>query len=306
MIGLPAGLLALDAPDPTWQPWLAALPRRVDDLLADWSLTPDGDPWHGRCALVLPVGTADGEPAALKVTWPHDEAALEHLALQHWHGQGAVRLLRADPHRWALLLERLHPRDLTSLDDVEACEVVGDLLARLRRPAPPQLTLLSHRVTTWTERLAALPADAALPHRLVARAVALGRELAADPATDGTLTHTDLHDENVLAADRAPWLAIDPKPLSGDQHYEVAPSLWNRWAEVLATGDVRRAVRRRFDALVDAAGLDPDRARDWVVVRELHQALWTVEAAADRGRAPDAAEREWITRAVTIAKAVLD
>ncbi|HRA51414.1 aminoglycoside phosphotransferase family protein, partial [Actinotalea sp.] len=239
MIRVPAGLLALPDRDPTWLPWLDALPRRVEDLLGDWSLVPDGAALHGRCALVVPVRTADGEPAALKVTWPHDEATLEHLALQHWHGEGAVRLLRADPHRWALLLERLGPTDLTALDDVEACEVVGDLLTRLRHPAPPQLTPLSRRVAAWTDRLAALPPDAALPHRLVAHAVALGRAFTADPATDGTLLHTDLHDENVLAADRAPWLVIDPKPLSGDQHYEVAPSLWNRWDEVLATGDVR-------------------------------------------------------------------
>ena len=43
--------------------------------------------------------------------------------------------------------------------------------------------------------------------------------------------------------------------------------LWNRWEE-LAPADVRvRRLRRRFHTLVDAAGLDEDRARDWVVVR---------------------------------------
>ena len=42
--------------------------------------------------------------------------------------------------------------------------------------------------------------------------------------------------------------------------------LWNRWDEVVATGDVRDAVRRRFHTIVDAAGLDEDRARDWVVL----------------------------------------
>ena len=303
---IPADLRALPDRDPSWGPWLDALPRLVDDLLTDWALTLDGNARHGRCALVLPVRTAQDEPAALKLGWPHDEAALEHLALQHWHGAGAVRLLRADPHRWALLLERLLPADLTSVDDVEACEVVGGLLTVLRQPAPPQLTPLSARVAAWTERLAGLPPDAALPHRLVAQAVALGRAFADDPATDGTLVHTDLHDENVLAADRSPWLVIDPKPLSGDQHYEVAPSLWNRWDEVLATGDVRWAVRRRFDALVGAAGLDPDRARDWVVVRELHEALWCVEAALVRGRGLAARDHEAITRALTIAKAVQD
>ena len=45
--------------------------------------------------------------------------------------------------------------------------------------------------------------------------------------------------------------------------------LWNRWDEMVATGGVRDAVRRRFHTLVDIAGLDEDRARDWVVLREV-------------------------------------
>ena len=73
----------------------------------------------------------------------------------------------------------------------------------------------------------------------------------------------------MLAADREPWLVIDPKPMSGDPHFEPAPMLWNRWDEVVASGDVRDAVRRRFHTLVDVAGLDEDRARDWVVLREV-------------------------------------
>ena len=45
-----------------------------------------------------------------------------------------MRLLSADPHRWALLLERLHPTDLDSLAVLEACEVVAGLYARLHVP----------------------------------------------------------------------------------------------------------------------------------------------------------------------------
>ena len=79
---------------------------------------------------------------------------------------------------------------------------------------------------------------------------------------------------------------------------------WNRWDEVVASGDVRAAVRRRFHAVVDAAGLDEDRARDWVVVRMLHNLMWTWQDArrAGRGLLPD--ERDWATTCVSIAKAV--
>ena len=285
--------------------FLDGLPQLLRDVLADWQLTTDGPPRHGATALVVPVRTAAGRPAALKLGMPHDEAEHEHLALQAWHGRGAVQLLRADPHRWALLLERLHAEeDLTELWDLEACEVVAALYGRLHRPALPQLRRLSSYVGRWTDRLAALPADAPVPRRLVEQAVSLGQAFVADGATDARTIHGDLHYANVLAGDREPWLAIDPKPVAGDPHYEIAPMLWNRWDEVVASGNVRDAVRRRFHTLVDTASLDEDRARDWVVVRELHNVLWAIEAAARERRPLDAADRDLVTVAVAIAKAV--
>ena len=53
--------------------------------------------------------------------------------------------------------------------------------------------------------------------------------------------------------------------------------LWNRWDEAVATGDVRFALRRRFHTLVDAAGLDEELARDWVVVRMVYNMIWELE-----------------------------
>jgi streptomycin 6-kinase len=301
----PPAFTAQAARDERFRAFVDRLPRLVADLLDDWALGVDGDPWHGHGAVVLPVRTTGGRPAALKVTYPHDEAEHEHLGLQAWHGNGTVQLLRADPRRWALLLERLHgDEDLGTIDALEACEVVAGFYPRLHVPALPQLRRLSTYVATWTDRLAALPVDAPVPHRLVEQAVSLGRDLASDPGTDARMIHGDLHYANVLAGDREPWLVIDPKPVAGDPHYEVAPLLWNRWDEVVASGDVRAAVRRRFHTVVDAAGLDEERARDWVVVRELHNVLWCIEDA-ERARTPlDADDRAYVTRAVSVAKAV--
>ena len=211
-----------------------------------------------------------------------------------------MRLVSADPHRRALLLERLDRTDLTSVEVHEACEAVAGLYAALHVPAPPQLRPLTGYVARWTAQLARLPREAPVPHRMVQQAVSLGADLVADAASDGVMIHADLHYANVLAGEREPWLVIDPKPVSGDPHYEVAPMLWNRWDEVVATGDVRGAVRRRFHTLVDAAGLDEDRARDWVVVRMLHNAMWEL---ADH---PGAPEHDWLTTCVAVAKAVQD
>ena len=100
-IRLPHGLEEQRALGPDWSDWLDDLPRRFADVLEDWELTRDGtDLWHGFCSLVAPVHTADGDTAVLKVSFDGDQESLhEGLALQHWHGDGVVRLLRADPHR---------------------------------------------------------------------------------------------------------------------------------------------------------------------------------------------------------------
>ncbi|MGA8245714.1 MAG: aminoglycoside phosphotransferase family protein [Nocardioides sp.] len=311
-VRLPEGLEEQRGLGPDWSAWLDRLPRVFADVLGDWELTRDGDElWHGFCSLVAPVRTADGGPAVLKVSFDGDrESEHEALALQHWHGDGVVRLLRADPHRRALLLERLHTRDLTDVDDVEACRVVAELYPRLHRPALPQLRTVTSFVEEWLDALSGLSNDAPIPRRLVEQALSLGRDLVADPRSVGRIVHGDLHFENVLAAPetvepgRGAWLVIDPKPMSGDPHFEPAPMLWNRFEEY--AGDARAGVRRRFHTLVDVAGLDEERARDWVVVRMILNAHWSIEDAQRAGRALDDEETGWITRCITITKAVQD
>jgi len=113
------------------------------DLVEEWELRYDGDPRQGYCSLVVPVRTTGGRPAVLKVAFPDDENEPEHLALQRWQGNGAVTLLRADPRRHALLLERLHV------------------------PAPAQLRPLTASVDRWNAGLAALSKEAPMPRRLV-------------------------------------------------------------------------------------------------------------------------------------------
>ena len=301
-VEIPAGFLEVGSRGPDWAAWLDRLPRLTRDLLDEWKLRVDGDAQYGNCALVVPVRTPDGAAAMLKVQFPHWEAETEHLALRIWDGNGAIRLLRADPRRFALLLERAQPRDLTTVDEIEACEIVAASYKRLHVPAGPQFKLLSTEVKRWSDELLALPASAPVPRRYVEQAAALARDFAADPACDGTLIHTDLHYFNVLAADREPWLVIDPKPLSGDPHYEVAPLIWNRWDELAAARDLRFALRRRFYAIIDTAGLDEDRARDWIIVRQLLNVLWTLKDAGADATLP----QDWLTRNITIAKAIQD
>jgi streptomycin 6-kinase len=299
-VTLPADVVAMAGRGAEWAAWVERLPGLVRGLVDEWGLVPDGAFRHGHCSLVLPVraGTSAEDAAVLKVGFPDEESEHEHLALQHWHGDGAVRLLRADPRRRALLLERAGPEDLTTVDDVEACEIAAASYSRLHRAPLPQLRPLSRLLERWHEQLGSVPRGAPVPHRMVEHATSIARQLLGDPETDARLVHGDLHYGQVLRSDREPWLVTDPKPVNGDPHFEPAPLLWNRWDEVVASGDVRGAVRQRFFTVVDTALLDEDRARDFVVLRVVLNAVWEL-----REHAPD---RDWITKNIAVAKAVQD
>lgn len=306
---MPDGVLGMAERGPDWAEWVARLPSLAEGLLGEWGLVPDGWSMHGYTSIVIPVKRDDGEEAVLKVTFDgDDESAFEHLALRAWDGDGAVRLLAADPHRRALLLERAEAEDLRDLWDVEACEVVAGLYPKLHQPALPQLRTLTSYVGGWLDDLEALGSDVPIPRRIVEQALHLGRALCTDPASTGRTIHGDLHYFNVLRTGRG-WVAIDPKPMSGDPHYEIAPMLWNRWEEMQAPPggqSLRRGIRRRFHALVDAAGFDEDRARDWAIVRMVVDVGWAVTDARAEQRDLTAHEHDRISQCVAIVKAVQD
>ncbi|MDG4533191.1 aminoglycoside phosphotransferase family protein [Streptomyces sp. AV19] len=264
--------------------WLAGLPDLAAEFLDRWGLRADGPSAHGMASLVVPVVVRhDGTPAVLKLQQLREETAGAAAGLRAWDGDGIVRLLDHDEPTATQLLERLDAtRPLSSLaddaDDDAAVGVLGGLLARLTAvPAPPGLRRLSDVAGAMLDRvpraMEALrdPAERELV-RTCAAAVA---ELLDEPGD--RLLHWDLHYDNVLAGDREPWLAIDPEPLAGDPGFELLPALDNRWDAVVATGDVARAVRRRFDLLTEALGLERGRAAGWTLGRVLQNVLWDVE-----------------------------
>lgn len=272
MIEVPSGLLAYQVKyrGEAGREWVAGLPALAARYLEQWNLRLDGRARHGHVALVLPVLTADGTPAVLKLQQVDEEHYGEGIALRVWDGRGAVRLLDEEPT--ALLLERLDAdRPLSTVaDDMRAVKIIAELLARLTAyPAPAGVALLSDVVAAMLDRvdpLAKRLSDVD-QQRLLRKWGAIVREVATD-GTGDRLLHWDLHYENVLAGGREPWLAIDPKPLAGDPGFDLCPVLWNRWGE--------SPVLRRFDLMVEVLGLPGDRAAAWTVARVLQNALWDI------------------------------
>jgi streptomycin 6-kinase len=263
--------------------WLATLPGRAQEWLDRWELTPERVQYPGgHISMVVLVRQADGTPAALKLAMVTDETAQEDAALAHWDGRGAVRLLRAEPSCGALLLERLHADvSLRSLPDAKAMLEAAGVVRRLwvppaeKHPFPSVAhytgrlaeSLRQRREQPWAEPLRPL-IDEALETR--------ERLVTAQDAPEPVLLHGDFHHGNVLAADRVPWLAIDPKPLVGDPAYDLAWLVRDRLETLVAAPAAQSAARRRLSKLSDALDVDRDRLRDWTLFRAVEAGVWSL------------------------------
>lgn len=234
----------------------AGLIALADELADEWRLTLGETYVPGAVGYTIRAELQDGTPAVLKVAIPHRESEHEADALELWDGEGAVRLIARDDERHALLLERCEPGtplSLLALDD--ALDVLIRLLPRLWKSAAAPFRTLEDEAAWWLDRMP--PVEP----RLRDAAIEALQEVA---HTQGELVvvHQDLHADNVLAARREPWLAIDPKPLLAEREFAVAPIVRSR-----ELGHSKHAVLRRLDRLTSELGLDRERARLWTIAQ---------------------------------------
>jgi streptomycin 6-kinase len=245
----------------TGGPWLAALPRLLAELTAQWDLRL-GEPYAGANVSYVADARRGNERVVLKVQWPHEESIHEADALRVWDGAGAVRLLAHDAERHALLLEHCSPG--TPLAAGGASDPVGVLIGlvpRLWKPVAAPFQSLCEEAQGWASHLHEDWGAAGKPceRELVDAAAAALADLSSSQGAQ-VLVHQDLHGENVLAAEREPWLVIDPKPLAGEREFALAPIIRS-----FELGGSRREVIGRLDRLSAALHLDRDRARRWAI-----------------------------------------
>jgi streptomycin 6-kinase len=254
--------------------WLLKLPLWVNEITATWDLrTANGPVLMGGEGVVIPVRRG-GERLALKMSLPGPAMEAAAAAYAAWAGEGAAMMLDHDPARGALLLEWLDPgRSLAAEPLFEAAEQAGVLLRRLAVDAPPRLPTLAARMDDSLDKMPGWQRDLGepVPHRSLALALELLRWLRAD--LGDRLVHADLHYENILAGEREPWLAVDPRALRGDPEVAVAELLWWRIDEAADDDDLERLLA----TLVDAAALDPHRARAHALVRAVDYWLWGLQ-----------------------------
>ncbi len=227
---------------------LSAAKATALHVAREWGLEL-GEPFAlSNVSYVAPAGNA-----VLKVAWEGDtESIHEGDALEVWHGDGAVRLLRRSGR--AILEERAVPGgDLSLLPDDEATEIAVNLASKLWRRAGTPFRPVVPEVQRWLAQAEGEGSEL----------VGVARELLAklEPAADW-LVHGDFHHHNILRhGDR--FVAIDPKPYLVDREYDVPSFLWNPMDNDM---EDRGQTERRIAAFA-AAGLDGFRIRAWTVIR---------------------------------------
>jgi streptomycin 6-kinase len=276
---VPRYLAEAAAREPGVRDWLVGLPAEVDRLAERWSLRV-GEPFQpgGQCAWVAPATDRSGADLVLKVGFgfPSGEERDEAAGLRVWAGNGAVRLHAAHTTRStrALLVERCRPGTHLgdALPEPEQDEVVAALLRKLWATAPGDYPFrpLADMCDAWAAEFeadyaAARPASQIDPG-LARAGIAKFRELPGT-ADSAALLCTDLHGDNILAAQRAPWLVIDPKPYLGDPAYDVVQHMLN-CEERLAADPAGLA-----DRMAHLAGVDRSRVRAWLFARCVWQSV---------------------------------
>jgi streptomycin 6-kinase len=131
----------------------------------------------------------------------------------------------------------------------------------LWKPAGPPFRPLADEAAHWVEQIPKSWEQWNRPfeRRLVDAAL---DALTSLPESQGAqvLLHQDLHGQNVLAAEREPWLVIDPKPLVGEREFSVASIVRD-----FDLGHSKQAARGRLDRLTTELELDRERARGWTI-----------------------------------------
>ncbi len=275
-------LAALEA-WPSKSAWDAAAAGLVASALDRWHLTAGDAYVGGESGAVLRVTTADGDPAVLKVGFPHVEAVGEAIALEAWGADLAPQVRRQEPWTWWMLLDRVDPGiplSRAGLAADAALEVGATLLGELAatRP-PPGLPTLREIVSEYLRSARARgprrAAQLGSAEQLVERGFVEAETLLADDRPVALL-HGDFNPGNILQADRARWRVIDPKPMRGDLEFDLWP-LVAQVGDPLSRERPEGRLEAQLDRVAGIVGADADRAARWGFSRAALDVTWAVE-----------------------------
>ena len=278
---VPFEATAIDA-YPSKTAWDASAAELVGTMLTRWNLTPGQAFVGGEAASVLRVTTAAGDPAVLKVGFPHVEAIWEAVGLEGWGPALAPRVLRQDAWTWSLLLEDVQPgipllryevpaqdalRSAARLYEVTSTRQIPDGIPRLDESMRP---FLDKAVSRLRQHLPMLGDNGAV--------LEAGLETFAhllDIAPKDSFLHGDFNPGNIISSSKG-WRVIDPKPMRGDAAFDLWPlvsQLGSPWSHQ----HPEKVLADQLRYVAGIADVDLDRAAGWGFARAALNISWFLD-----------------------------
>lgn len=222
----------------------------------------------------------NGEKVVLKLLTPEgaEDETEGVLALQLFDGHGAVRLLAHDEN--AHLLEYAGDEELAQMvwrgDDLQATQIIADVLNKLHRPRPyvPQLRTLRRRFRSLFEQAAR--DQAAGENSIYVRGARAAEYLLSTPQHECVL-HGDIQHHNIRRHPVRGWLAYDPKGLYGERTYDAANTLCNPSNARERVMSEERMLQVS-QVLADGMGIKVERLRTFVFAYACLSASWFGDA----------------------------
>jgi streptomycin 6-kinase len=264
--------------------WLDELPQLVKTFEQHWSITVDELFPNVEYNFVASATGPDGARFVLKIAPPLTDAEIysESKYLRSLDGDGAVKLFREHRELRAILMERAVPgRSLKSVFDDNEPEAVRpsiDLLQQISR-RPPNVRSETISLDDWFDGLRRYPGTD-FPAHYAAKALRIYERLFSQAERIGYL-HGDFHPDNIVSAQRTPFLVIDPKGIVGHIGYEIAVFLNNfHWWQ-----EGKRDIRQLLDVAVrqfsDAFDIDPYELRQWAFAQMVLSAWWMFDEMSE-------------------------
>jgi streptomycin 6-kinase len=255
-----------------------------------WSLDLEM-PASSSVSAVVHARDSAKNPVTLKLLVDASEFAAEREALIAFGGRGSIRLIAEAPAMSALLLERAVPGDAlsalvkTGQEDL-ANQAAADVMHRLKTPASKsqvdELTHIGSEAMATLERYVHVYGTTP-SGPITGRQIAQARSLidALQQSEEAVvLLHADLHHDNLLAAERERWLAIDPKGRIGDPAAELAAFIRNPIDHLATVTDFAGLLRRRVSQLIELLDYDRERVLAWTIGLATVAACWALEDGA--------------------------
>ncbi|WEK04977.1 MAG: aminoglycoside phosphotransferase family protein [Candidatus Devosia phytovorans] len=268
------------------QDWLARLDTTIEALEANWGVTIGEALEGGSAAFVAEAIAANGDAFIVKVGTP-GSAIGRHEAdvLQRADGHGYVKLLRHDPGRQAMLLEKLGERlDLVDISHQQKIDIVCATLNDAWMPVPLDATYV-----TGTEKANSLatgilqmwerngqPCSA----EVIESAMRYCQERAALYKPEGAvLAHGDPHMGNLLAdpaTDPIRFKLVDPDGLAIEPAYDLGVLL-RGWNEGIEGKNAHNIGRGRVRLLTQRTQVPAEAIWQWAYIERVSTGLLLLE-----------------------------